>query len=526
MALLVGLIERLRSQHQNLQATEALLLLFLAWRLFARWRLQMAPNAPELYQDHSLFGSLRFTTSRAEYLAEGIKQSRDGQFSFWHGGNHVVVVSGEAARTSFQTSRGLNPSAGFAALFGSFLDISELTKNTMRKCMLIYKRCTQDDHLTTNLHHLVADSYAHVQGMGEAEVIDPLKFMGLLIYQLTHRMAGAHDIAKDPQLLRETWAVYGPLEDSPYIVILFPWLPTPSKLQKVWGYTKLHLTINKIAKKRQAAGKGSLDMLQMLMDEGMSSMIRSLAIIGAVLAGVFNTTFSTTWNLCCLATNPKWLERVKAEINDAVAKHRSAENESLVDIFQRLSLRDWESKFPILQAAITESIRFTMAGAVVRKNISGQDLKIGDTGRVIPNCSLAIHATADSHMNDDIYPDSLRWDPSRFTKKVPEGSDVPPWVPRLGFWKPSVPGQKGEYCRFRFPIYGEGHERNDADADLTQFAELNVVVASVLFIASYDFEMCDRFGNRINDPLPSIIYNRMGAGQPKTTMYMKCQRRC
>ncbi|KAK8022707.1 cytochrome p450 6a1 [Apiospora rasikravindrae] len=499
MALVVELIERLRDQPQGVLTAEALVLLLLLWRELARYRLQMAPNAPELYKDHTIFGSLRFTTSRAEYLADGIKQSRDGQFSFWHGGNHVVVVSGESARTSFQTSRGLDPSAGFAALFGSFLDISELTKNSMRKCMLIYKRCTQDDHLTTNLHHLVADSNARVSEMGEGKVIDPLKFMGLLIYQLTHRMAGAHDIANDEQLLRETWAVYAPLEDSPYIDILFPWLPTPSKLQKVWGYTKLHLTIHRIAKDRQAARKASSDMLQMLMDEGMSSMIRSLAIIGAVLAGVFNTTFATTWTLCCLATNPEWLGMVISEINSVVYKHRASDNEPLLDVFHRLSVRDWETQFPVLQAAITESIRFTMAGAVVRKNISGQDLKIGDTGRVIPNGSLAVHATADTHMNEEIYHNPLKWDPSRFTKDVPEGSDVPHGY--LGW------GSGNHPCPAR------------------RFAELNVVVASVLFIASYDFEMCDKAGVRTDAPLPSIVYNRMGAGRPKTEMYMKCQRR-
>lgn len=58
-----------------------------------------------------------------------------------------------------------------------------------------------------------------------------------------------------------------------------------------------------------------------------------------------------------------------------------------------------------------------------------------------------------------------------------------------------------------------------------QFANLNVVVASVLFIASYDFEMCNGAGVRAVGPLPSIVYNRMGAGRPETEMYMKCERR-
>lgn len=143
------------------------------------------------------------------------------------------------------------------------------------------------------------------------------------------------------------------------------------------------------------------------------------------MAGVFNTTFATTWTLCCLATNPKWLSKIRAEIDIVLAKHRVAEDEPLVDIFRRLSLQDWETKFPALQAAITESIRFTMAGAVVRKNISGQDLNIGGTSHVIPKDSLAIHATADTHMDETIYPDPLRWDPSRFARDVPEGSEVP-----------------------------------------------------------------------------------------------------
>lgn len=108
-----------------------------------------------------------------------------------------------------------------------------------------------------------------------------------------------------------------------------------------------------------------------------------------------------------------------------MAEHRLSETEPLVDILQRLSLRDWETKFGVLQSTITESIRFTMAGAVVRKNISGKDMKIGNTRYVIPNGSLAIHATADAHMDEGIYPEPLRWDPSRYTKDVPQGSDVP-----------------------------------------------------------------------------------------------------
>ena len=108
------LIQRLGDQPKRVLAAEAILLVLVAWRLLARWSLTLAPNAPPLYNEGRLLGSLRFTTSRADYLAEGTRKSRDGQFSFWYGGHHVVVVSGEAGRTSFQTARNLDPGAGWA----------------------------------------------------------------------------------------------------------------------------------------------------------------------------------------------------------------------------------------------------------------------------------------------------------------------------------------------------------------------------------------------------------------------------
>lgn len=274
----------------------------------------------------------------------------------------------------------------------------------------MYKRCTQDDHLMANLHHLVTDTDASLRKIGVADVVDPLKFIGLLIYQLTHRMAGVHDIANDPKLLEETLAIYGPLGDSPYIDVLFPWLPTPSKLQKMLGYAKLHFTIKKVVKKRRVAEKTDTDMLQKTMDEGFSDVMISLVsklssshekstcllisddqiVIGAILAGVFNTTLATTWNLCCLAENPDRLDEVRTEIDRIIEKHRSSELEHRINIFQRLSLKDWETEFPLLRLTIKESIRFTMAGAVVRKNISKKDLAIGNTQHVIPKNSIAV----------------------------------------------------------------------------------------------------------------------------------------
>lgn len=322
----------------------------------------------------------------------------------------------------------------FAALFGSFLDISHLTRDSMRRAMLIFKRCTQTDHLTTNLHRLVSDSDSHMRNISDmatqrsgSAIIDPQKFLGLLMFQLTHRVAGVHEIANDPALLRETWAVYTPLEDSPYIDVLLPWLPTLSKMRKVWGYAKLHFTISRLARDRKVAGRKEDDMLQMLLEADLGTSMQSLTVIGAVLAGVFNTTFSTVYNICCLAVEPEWLDKLRAEIDTVLESQRKISRrrtDAVVDILHNLSVHDWETRFPLLRATMTESIRFTMAGAVVRKNISPKDLEIGNTGFVIPRDSLAVHATADTHMDEAIYPEPLRWDPARFLGDKPQGGNV------------------------------------------------------------------------------------------------------
>ncbi|KXJ89956.1 cytochrome P450 [Microdochium bolleyi] len=510
MGVLVQSVQWYWSQSSTACAVEALTLALLAWRVLTRLLVKLPPGAPPLYKEGSgVLGSQEFVTSRANYLAEGIRQSITGQFSFWHGGNHIVVVSGEAARTSFQTARGLDPGAGFAALFGSFLDISELTRDSMRRAMLIYKRCTQTDHLATSLHHLVSDCDSYMRNIrsttiekGGLAVVDAQKFLGLLMFQLTHRVAGVHEIANDPSLLRETWNVYTPLEDSPYIDILMPWLPTPSKMRKIWGYAKLHFTVSRIARERKAAGRTEHDMLQMLMDADLGIGMQSLSVIGAVLAGVFNTTFSTVYNICCLAVEHEWLERMRAEIDTVIESQRALTQRPtapLVEILQTLTVHDWETRFPILRAAIAESIRFTMAGAVVRKNISPNDLEIGDTGFVIPQGSLAVHATADTHMDESLYPNPLTWDPRRFMGDRPQGSDVAHGYLGWGSGKHTCPARR--------------------------FAELNVLVATVMFIAHFDFHVCDRTGNDSGGPLPPIMYNRMGAGQLQTSVFLACRGR-
>lgn len=121
-----------------------------------------------------------------------------------------------------------------------------------------------------------------------------------------------------------------------------------------------------------------------------------------------------TWLLIILASNQEWKERCREEVDRAVAKHRQSPAQSPSDILDTLTLEDWESEFSIIYVCLREAIRLAMPGALFRKNTSGRDIAIGDTGEVIPDGSFATYLMDEVHMNPSFYPDPQRFDPSRY----------------------------------------------------------------------------------------------------------------
>jgi sterol 14-demethylase len=98
------------------------------------------------------------------------------------------------------------------------------------------------------------------------------------------------------------------------------------------------------------------------------------------------------WILCYLAYDPVWYAKVRAEVDTAVAKHRTSDGQTPVDVLRTLSLEEWESEFPCLDLGIRESIRLNLMGASIRQNTSGKDIVLGDTGIVVPNNAFAVSA--------------------------------------------------------------------------------------------------------------------------------------
>lgn len=105
---------------------------------------------------------------------------------------------------------------------------------------------------------------------------------------------------------------------------------------------------------------------------------------------MINTAAQAAWIICYLAYDPVWYAKVQAEVDAAVAKHRTSEHQTSAEVLQTLSVDVWESEFPSLDLGVQDSIRLNLMGASMRQNISGKDIVLGDTGVIIPKNAFAV----------------------------------------------------------------------------------------------------------------------------------------
>ncbi|KAH8646797.1 cytochrome P450 [Xylariales sp. PMI_506] len=479
-AILNGL-QRLHVQSNNL-FTAAIILLFIIISIPFIARISFPKSAPPFLPGSRQLDASGFSKGRTEYLETGKQRSQSGHFSFWYGPNHTVAVSGSVGRSVFFTARGLDPITGYTRILWQ-----------------AYKRCSRDEHLAQNLPRVVNDVSQCVEQLNRSNIVDPMDVIGRLSYQITHRVLGSHGIADNPKLVDETRAIYKPLRESSIFDIWFPLLPTPAKVQKIWGYASLHSSLKRIITDRRKMNKVDSDAMQILMELGVADPLITLAIIGAILAGVFNMAVSVTWNLYYLSQHPEWLNKVRQEADSAIETFRVSQDETLTDIVRRLSLNEWETMFPTLELTFKESLRFVMSGAIVTKNISKNDISIGNTGYAIPRNSLVVYSAQDAHMDERIYKDPHRWDPSRFDKQRNEGADTPHSYLGWGSGIHPCPAQRS--------------------------SRLNMTILTVMFITSFDFGRCDSEGNDVVGPLPKLDFDRVGAGIPTADVYMKLKQR-
>nr|QGV56756.1 Jtm01 [Epichloe sp. LpTG-4] len=339
-------------------------------------------RAPRLLKGAPILGCLDFFRCRSEFLLKGRDRDPSRQFSFFYGPYPIVALSGSAARSFFYTARGLDFIPGFLALVAAGPSIEQLLPGGDFRTLFVssFKHFMHKKQLAANLGYLTTDADVALGAIDTSLPVEPFKLMLHLIYQLSHRVLGRHDISDDPKLLADTVSAFGLLDDSSALEVMFPRVPWPSKVRKMLAGAKLHRVLSKITSDRRKTRRTKRDAMQTLMDQGHPDTIVSALIIGALSAGLANSAFSAAWILAYLSVNREWYARIRAEVDAAVAKHRRSRVESAPEVLLRLSMGEWESEFPMICTALRETIRMILQLTSIRKNISGKDIQIAETG--------------------------------------------------------------------------------------------------------------------------------------------------
>lgn len=67
----------------------------------------------------------------------------------------------------------------------------------------------------------------------------------------------------------------------------------------------------------------------------------------------------------------------------------------------------------MLDLCFRECIRLQLVGTGFRKNVSGRELPLGKTGRIIRANAFVVYLVDEIHMNPEVDREPERWDPSR-----------------------------------------------------------------------------------------------------------------
>lgn len=162
--------------------------------------------------------------------------------------------------------------SSFRNLFAAGPNVRLLHGNLVNFFLNNVRRFVSRERIAPALPHLVNDTQAlmlkHLSTSAPSIVFSPFDELWSLIYQTTHRLLGCHDIADDPALLAKTLAIYSRMDKSSALEIMFPSLPTPHKIKKLWAGARLYWILTSIVEERRKTGRRKDDAMQALIDQG------------------------------------------------------------------------------------------------------------------------------------------------------------------------------------------------------------------------------------------------------------------
>ncbi|KAG8891054.1 hypothetical protein FRB98_000063 [Tulasnella sp. 332] len=331
--------------------------------------------------------------------------------------------------------------------------------------------------LAAAMPQMLVDVNTWLDNLGSSGILNPSRVIQNIIVQLTVRTFGCDEMGNDPKLRDRAFSIIETSDNGHALAtFLFPWLPLPKIMSKMWSGVVLYRTLRRIVRARATTGKRGADALQFLLDQGISIISIVEVIFGALFAGVSNSAGVSSWLLYYLSTNPVWMARVRAELIQLGAKYAQASDQQAPLSKQLLSvpLEGWESEVPTLDLCVKETIRMFIQAPFMRKNISREQVVI-DKDEVVAPGAIMLFYTAAVMMNPEIYKDPQVWDPARYLPdRAEDKSGQHVWVG----W-----GSGKHPCRGM------------------RFGKLEQNIIAALFIARFDYDLLDTGRSKVQEPL-------------------------
>ncbi|TFK26590.1 cytochrome P450 [Coprinopsis marcescibilis] len=437
-------------------------------------------DAPAPLPGSSLLHIFPFFRRRFDFLNWGFHASGQNIFRFNLLRNSVIVVSGESARETFFTAKGLDLTEGFKILSGAIPMVRGVTSDLQsRRIHLIHKRLAniqRNAPLSDLMPVLLEDSRQHMKTWGSSGKFDPFEKVYELIFQLTIRSLSCKEIADDPALVAKLKRLYDDLDTGTTpATVLLPWLPTPAMIKKLWSTKAIYDIINKAINEREASGAHHNDTLQMLLDAGDEKLVVVGFIMGLLIAGARATGTTASWMLTFLGGHPEWRSKAAAEVEGLLASMPSSSSSSqpLSSRLATIPLDVWETETPVLDAIIKETLRVAQPHTAMRRNI-GPDCYIDN--KRIPTGAYVIYPFSDVHLDPELYPDPWKFDPAR-----KEDSNVP------------------------FSYVGWGGGKTTCLG--TRLAKVELKLVTSLFILGFEHSVIEPSTGEPSNPLPTPNWN-------------------
>ncbi|KAH9941611.1 cytochrome P450 [Epithele typhae] len=400
-----------------------------------------AHTAPVHLPGTSVTHILPFFHRRFDFLNDGFRLAGQAVYQFRLLRTPVIVLSGEDARRDFFQARDLDLNAGFRFLSGAIPMVPGVTSDLeSRRISLIHRRLTasqSSDRLARLIPQILEDSRQTISAWGCSGSIDPFERISEVLFQTTVRCLAFTELADDRAAVMHLKTLYDTLDTATTpATVLLPWLPGPSMLRRLVATKRIYDIISRTLDARTASGVARDDTPQMLIDAGDERLVIIGFIMGLLVAGARSTGTTASWLVTFLSGHPYWREKAAEEVRRLIAVHATAPTNPppLSDLSTTLAsvpLAAWETETPVLDALVRETLRVAEPHVAMRQYIPSssssrspsparagekarpqvQPLYIG--GKVVPPGAFVMYPFADVHLDENVYADPWRWDPSR-----------------------------------------------------------------------------------------------------------------